>query len=209
MGAGSTFDGIHRTNGYHPLWLLCLTLFSLTGSGRLFFSLVTAATVVSLTSIFLLSVRILKRLDVETAGCNVIATLVAFQSELLLRGGMEINLALPLILFLLLTYLDAAQYDDLFFLRVGFLSSLCILSRLDSVLLVLPLFGLTLLRLKDLGVAFKSILIFTSGSCARVGILLLNKVSVWQFFPCLRAVSRSCGCITHRSLNPCAHWSIR
>src|SRR5437763_15268387 len=24
-GAGSTFDGIHATNGYHPLWLLCLT----------------------------------------------------------------------------------------------------------------------------------------------------------------------------------------
>ena len=23
-GAGSTFDGIHRTNGYHPLWLLVL-----------------------------------------------------------------------------------------------------------------------------------------------------------------------------------------
>lgn len=23
-GAGSTFDGVHVTNGYHPLWLLCL-----------------------------------------------------------------------------------------------------------------------------------------------------------------------------------------
>jgi hypothetical protein len=23
-GAGSTFDGVHPTNGYHPLWLLCL-----------------------------------------------------------------------------------------------------------------------------------------------------------------------------------------
>src|SRR5262245_53677693 len=25
LGHGSTFDGIHVTNGYHPLWLLCLT----------------------------------------------------------------------------------------------------------------------------------------------------------------------------------------
>src|ERR1051326_2162804 len=24
QGAGSTFDGVHATNGYHPLWLLCL-----------------------------------------------------------------------------------------------------------------------------------------------------------------------------------------
>src|SRR5215510_10767994 len=23
-GDGSTFDGMHPTNGYHPLWLLCL-----------------------------------------------------------------------------------------------------------------------------------------------------------------------------------------
>src|SRR5579884_3739429 len=30
-GAGSTFDGLHPTNGYHPLWLLCLVpLFWLT-----------------------------------------------------------------------------------------------------------------------------------------------------------------------------------
>lgn len=27
QGAGSTFDGLHFTNGYHPLWLLCLTVF--------------------------------------------------------------------------------------------------------------------------------------------------------------------------------------
>lgn len=27
-GAGSTFDGLHLTNGYHPLWLACLALFA-------------------------------------------------------------------------------------------------------------------------------------------------------------------------------------
>src|SRR5262245_58231531 len=32
-GAGSTFDGMHLTNGYHPLWLLCLTpIFWLTSA---------------------------------------------------------------------------------------------------------------------------------------------------------------------------------
>jgi hypothetical protein len=32
-GAGSTFDGVHPTSGYHPLWLICLVpLFSLTSN---------------------------------------------------------------------------------------------------------------------------------------------------------------------------------
>lgn len=183
QGAGSTFDGIHRTNGYHPLWLLCLTLFSLIDSGRLFFPLVTAATVLSLGSIFLLGVRILKRLDVGARGCYVIAALVTFQAELLLRGGMEIILALPLILFLLLRYLDAPRYDNSFFLSAGFVSSLCVLSRLDSVLLILPLFGLTFLRPKDLPAAFKSVVAFALGLTPVWGYLLLNKTVFGSFSP--------------------------
>src|SRR5579871_74863 len=32
-GEGSTFDGLHPTNGYHPLWLLCLVpVYWLTGA---------------------------------------------------------------------------------------------------------------------------------------------------------------------------------
>ena len=183
QGAGSTFDGIHRTNGYHPLWLLCLTVFSLIDSGRLFFPLVTAATVLSLGSIFLLSMRILKRLDVEATGCYVIATLVTFQSELLVRGGMEIVLALPLILFLLLAYLDVPRHGDLFFRRAGFLSSLCVLSRLDSVLLVLLLFGLAFPRSKHVPAALKSILAFALGLTPVWAYLLLNKAVFGGFSP--------------------------
>jgi hypothetical protein len=34
LGQGSTFDGISRTNGYHPLWLLVLSLASLLRLSR-------------------------------------------------------------------------------------------------------------------------------------------------------------------------------
>lgn len=34
LGQGSTFDGINRTNGYHPLWLLVLSLTSLLRLSR-------------------------------------------------------------------------------------------------------------------------------------------------------------------------------
>lgn len=179
-GAGSTFDGIHRTNGYHPLWLLCLTLFTLVDSGRIFFPLVTLAAIFSIVSVFLLSLRILNRLGVSTAGQYVIATLITFESELLLRGGMEITLALPLILLLLLTYLEVQQHNAAFFFRSGLLSSLCILSRLDSVLLVFLLLILTLLHRKA---SFKSVALFLSGLAPLWGYLLLNKLFFGGFIP--------------------------
>jgi hypothetical protein len=182
-GAGSTFDGIHRTNGYHPLWLLALTLFSLIDSGRMLFPLVTITAIFALGSIFLLTVLNLKRLGVATSGQYVIATLVTFESELLLRGGMEITLALPLILLLILTYLDERQYNALFFLRSGLLSSLCILCRLDSIILVLLLFSFTLPHQKSLSTSLKSIGIFATGLTPLWGYLLLSKLLFGGFTP--------------------------
>jgi hypothetical protein len=182
-GAGSTFDGIHRTNGYHPLWLLCLTFFSLGDSGQLFFILVTITAITAIGSIFLLSVLVLNRLGVATPGQYVIATLITFESELLLRGGMEITLAIPLLLLLIFTYLDATQQDDWFFLRAGLLSSLCVLCRLDSIVLVLLLFSFTLQHQKSFSASLKSIAIFVGGLTPLWGYLLLNKLLFGGFSP--------------------------
>ena len=144
QGAGSTFDGVHLTNGYHPLWLFCLTLFSAIDSGRLFFPLVTLAAILSLASIFILTVQCLRRLGVPPAGQYVVATLVTFWSDLLLRGGMEITLALPLILLLLYLWLDPHPRSLASFFQLGLLASLCILARLDSAILVALLFVATM-----------------------------------------------------------------
>jgi hypothetical protein len=182
-GGGSTFDGIHYTNGYHPLWLLCLTLFFLVGSGRLFFLLITVTMVFAIGSIFWVSLLCLRRLGVQTSGQYVIATLITFQSELLLRGGMEITLALPLILLLIFSYLDAKERDFLFFLRSGLLSSLCILSRLDSVILVFLLFGFAVWHKKHRSAGRGSIALFALGLTPLWAYLLLNKLVYGAFAP--------------------------
>lgn len=141
QGAHSTFDGIHPTNGYHPLWLLILTLFSLTGSTPTMLALVTAATIASIAAIWFLSRRIASGLGAPAPAQHILATLLTFQAELLIRGGMEIVLAVPLILLLVERYLAEDTYDRAFFFRAGLLSSLCVLARLDSILLALLLFG--------------------------------------------------------------------
>jgi hypothetical protein len=183
QGAGSTFDGIHRTNGYHPLWLGVLSLFSLVDSGRIFFLLVTITTILALCFIFVLVVSILERMDVVIQGRYVLAALITFESELLVRGGMEIVLALPLILFLLLTYLDERKYGVSFFIRAGVLSSLCILARLDSVILILLLFCLAVFRQSSVPAWLRSIASFTVGLLPVWVYLLLNKRIFGAFTP--------------------------
>jgi hypothetical protein len=176
QGAGSTFDGIHRTNGYHPLWLLCLTAFTWIGGGRFFFVLVTLATAVSLGSVFMLTLQILRRLGVSPAGQYVVAALITFQAELLLQGGMEVVLALPLLLLLLWVFLKATKLDGWFYLRCGALASLCVLARLDSVLLVglLPVLGLR--ELRSLQRAIKAFFAFSAGLAPVWAYLWLNKI---------------------------------
>ncbi|HEX3968501.1 MAG TPA: hypothetical protein VHW70_11085 [Edaphobacter sp.] len=182
-GAGSTFDGIHRTNGYHPLWLLCLTLFSFGDSGRMLFPLVTITAILAVGSIFLLSMVCLRKFGVAAPGRYVIATLIAFQSELLLRGGMEIAIALPLILLLLSIYLSPRQHDALFYFRSGLLSSLCILSRLDSIFLIVLLFSFTLMAQKSPRASLGSIAVFAAGLTPLWVYFLLNKLLFKTFTP--------------------------
>jgi hypothetical protein len=176
QGAGSTFDGIHRTNGYHPLWLLCLTAFTWVGGGRFFFILVTLVTAVSLASVFVLTLQILRRLGVSPAGQYVVAALITFQAELLLQGGMEVVLALPLLLLLLHIFLEATELDGWFYLRCGALASLCILARLDSVLLVGLLFALGLRELGSWQRAIKASFAFGAGLMPVWVYLWLNKI---------------------------------
>ncbi len=60
-GAGSTFDGINPTNGYHPLWMLCLLpiFFFSKGSPELSIHLVMTLQTIILAGIIFLSGKII------------------------------------------------------------------------------------------------------------------------------------------------------
>jgi hypothetical protein len=183
-GANSTFDGLHITNGYHPLWLLCLTLFSAIDSGRLFFPLVTLAAVFSLSSILLLTVQCLRRLGVLGAGQYVIAALVTFWADLLLRGGMEITLALPLLLLLIYLWLDPGSRTLRHFVQLGLPASLCVLARLDSALFVALLFFATMrFERQPTAVWLKRTFAFASGLTPLWIYLVFNKIVFGTLMP--------------------------
>ncbi len=136
----SSFDGIHLTNGYHPLWLLTLTLLRLLLRGAPFFVALQTLTLVSALACYAIAEQIFRRFHLPEPLRDIAAFLVSMQALLLLRYGMEVTLALPLGLWLTLLLLDlhpTASARRLF--SIGALASLTILARLDALLLVLPL----------------------------------------------------------------------
>ncbi len=143
----SSFDGIHLTNGYHPLWLLTLALLRLCLRGQAFFVALQALTLVSAFACYAGTERVLRTLQIREPLRSIGTFIVSMQALLLLRYGMEVTLALPFGIGLAALLLDlpaAPSPRHLFWL--GVLGSLTILGRLDAILLVTTLFLLVLWR---------------------------------------------------------------
>lgn len=144
-GNGFTFDGLHRTNGFHPLWQLVCVLPHLLGLGpevALRLMLVTGCLLLLVSA--LLFRRMLRRHFGEAAA--LFGLLPLFWPLILNNylSGMEMMLTLPLILLTL----DYAERRGLFRLEasrraewlVGVLLALTFLSRLDMAFLILTSF---------------------------------------------------------------------
>jgi hypothetical protein len=138
-GKGVTFDGIHKTNGFHPLWLLILTgLASVPGLGL---TGLTRATVMSQAVLLLGSLIIIKNilkglLHPYLIGAVLLVPLYPRFFHIF-TVGMESGLLIFLLLltFYLLSKLFAGITNGNWFLNslaLGALSGLIILTRLDA-----------------------------------------------------------------------------
>lgn len=137
----STFDGVTLTNGYHPLYLLCLTVASiLTTSLQGIFRFLWLLDWVSAVSTFLLVRGFFLRRGVNpwlTTSCALLIELVCLRLPF---QQMEVTLTVPLALALL-TVADVApeRFTPQRGALLGALAGLTVLSRLDSAFLVLLL----------------------------------------------------------------------
>lgn len=138
----SSFDGIHLTNGYHPLWLLTLLGLYVVLPGISFFVGLQILTFAAALTFYAGVERILRTLSVYDPICTILTFLVSLQALLLLRYGMEITLALPLAIWLIYFFLrDNSALRPSRIIGIGFLASLTVLARLDAILLVGLLLG--------------------------------------------------------------------
>jgi hypothetical protein len=148
-GRGSTFDGLHMTNGYHPLWLLiCIPIFALAR----FDLILPLRALAVVTGIFQVTTAILMYHLIRravSAPAGVLAALYwAFNSYILLflyKTGVESIIALFFIVLLLLELcrFEAAGRDSGSargrMAAFGALALLIVLSRLDLIFFALIL----------------------------------------------------------------------
>ena len=145
-GHGSTFDGINKTNGYHPLWMLiCIPIFALARFDlilplRILFLLMSGLSVATAILLF----RLIGRVFAPAIGA-LAALYWVFSVNVLVRfykQGLETGIAA---FFIVLFVYKLAEFErtwrerpvsgrDLFIL--GTIGALVIFSRLDLVFLV-------------------------------------------------------------------------
>ncbi len=136
-GQGSTFDGTHLTNGYHPLWMLVFLVLVPLVHGRLLF-IVFALLVTGLVLWTYGSAAACLRQYTTPFAAQCIAAFLAI-NLVIISGGMEITLAVPLLFALCRYRLLHFQWRPWQALIYGLLAAATVLARLDSALFVLVL----------------------------------------------------------------------
>ena len=151
-GAGSTFDGSHPTNGYHPLWLLCLLPIVAVISSP---SGILVAVIALQTALVGATVRVLyaalRRLAEPWSATTAVVLWMLLSRRQWLEG-LEYALQGFLTAALLFVFLGRffgsgrllwpAELKP--FLKLGGVLALCVLARLDAALAA-PVLGLSLL----------------------------------------------------------------
>jgi hypothetical protein len=137
-GNGSTFDGLHPTNGYHPLWLLVLAaLHRLAPAGRalVWGTILQAALLAAAASIVFLAVR-----RAAATGPAVLAALVFVGlTERMALSGLELMLHATLVAACAWAWLAVGTGTAGRAFAVGGLLALGVLARLDVMLLAVAL----------------------------------------------------------------------
>jgi hypothetical protein len=168
----SSFDGIHLTNGYHPLWMLVLVALLKFTSGKAFFIAVQIVSLALIMVFYAGMLRVLRRFGVEPVIGRLAALTLSLHALLLFRLGMEVTLSLPLGIVTLGYILRpdfrwTAKQTVLY----GLFACLTVLARLDSIILFALLLALQTLftavrwseRLKRIGlycIGFAPLLVY-------------------------------------------------
>jgi hypothetical protein len=136
-----TYDGATTTNGFHPLWFAIVALLRVLFGrfGPAFFVALTAVSVVAIVTSYELGRIFALRLGASRGTAVVASAAYSFGTGQLLTNGMECVIAVPLFLWLLIELAQPGPVTVRRAAKLGFISSLAILARLDIALLV-PLF---------------------------------------------------------------------
>jgi hypothetical protein len=140
-GHGSTYDGVHLTNGYHPLWMLVMVVLTRCfGSGTVFFCALQTVLLLCIVATYGMCARTLTAFASGAAWLpQLIAAALATSTLMLAAGGMEVALAIPLITALAYYRLCHFSWRPRSAFLLGLLGAAVVLARLDAAILVITL----------------------------------------------------------------------
>jgi hypothetical protein len=136
----SSFDGIHLTNGYHPLWMLIIAAIHHATGGMLNTLLATSFVIcVLVTGTYVTYDKISRLVIGEMPAAVVGATMAAIFVGVLARTGMEISLAA---LFIALFFYRCLKHPidtqtPAALMLTGLIASLTCLARIDAIIPIL------------------------------------------------------------------------
>lgn len=154
IGEGSTFDGVHPTNGYHPLWMLVLLpIFSWFSSGAvgatepIYAALALSAFISAAAGC--VTLRILSRIT-DNPLARAVAVFALMASPLWLFetiNGLETSLAMLLVVAFFLFALRAQEQPSYArYALAGALAGLMVLARMDMAVYALAFAAFLLWR---------------------------------------------------------------
>ena len=180
LGNGPTFDQITNTNGFQPLWLIFLIPIFLFENRDLFIPLrliLLFSFVIYLGWLFLLRSILLSINFLEENIKKTIIILFLFPSIIVVKpnltflhfiGGTEFILNIFLLTCVSLITIKFKKDEILPYVFLGLFSGLCLLARLDNILLIyfFPLY--LILFKKNFIISLKNILFYASPACLLV-----------------------------------------
>ncbi len=137
-GHGSTFNGIVPTNGYQPLWLILLVALSFfSQSPQVILGFLAATTFVAALLTFFFAAKLLRTSGARPLLVFSLAAYITVYSVTLFFYGMEVTLAVPLILGVvcLLLRVDWLVRSPKHTFLLGLLLSAMVLARIDTLIL--------------------------------------------------------------------------
>jgi len=151
-GAGSTFDGLHLTNGYHPLWMLIMAplAFFLHNPLALLKTALGLSILTSLLSTLVLY-RLLKKIThiwwIPLFGCS----LYFYNAQAIANSMDVLGTAVSTLLFISTLYLTISQLITKdkakgYILLLGVVLGLLFLARTDNVFYIITFYLLAIAR---------------------------------------------------------------
>ena len=142
-GYGSTLDGIHLTNGYHPLWLLVLWIFAAGGVVALDFVRLGLVTAVLLNVVSALLVYAILKKATQSVWIGVIgATIYSFDAVFWASSlnGLETSLTTCLFLIACAFWLPVRRLTRGRALALGLILGALFLARTDTVFFIIVIY---------------------------------------------------------------------